>query len=287
MRNFFLALCLSTLFSCEKEIELDLDKSQPQLVVEATIENGTHPRVVLTNTLNYFKQISTDIISSSFVHNATVTINDGVKDHILKEDSIKGMQGAYFYFYTTDQLTGTIKGKYNLSIKIGSTSYSSSTTIPEITRKIDSLWWEKPPFGNDTSNVNLWIKATDRPGLGDCIRYFTRVNRGDFLPGLNSVFDDALIDGKTYSVSIDKGVDKNLSPQPGSGFFKRGDTVSLKLCNIDRQTYDFWRTFEFNYQSIGNPFSSPTKILSNISGNAIGYFGGYASQYRMIVIPKK
>jgi hypothetical protein len=42
---------------------------------------------------------------------------------------------------------------------------------------------------------------------------------------------------------------------------------------------------EFNYSSIGNPFSSPTKVLGNIKGGALGYFGGYAVQYSTIVIP--
>jgi hypothetical protein len=42
---------------------------------------------------------------------------------------------------------------------------------------------------------------------------------------------------------------------------------------------------EFSYASLGDPFSSPTKVLSNIKGDALGYFGGYASQYRTIIIP--
>jgi hypothetical protein len=43
---------------------------------------------------------------------------------------------------------------------------------------------------------------------------------------------------------------------------------------------------EYNYQSIGNPFSSPTKTLGNISNNGLGYFGGYAAQYVTLMIPK-
>jgi hypothetical protein len=285
MRKYFFILSFIFLISCEKEIDLKLDVSEPQLVVDATIENGLPPVVVLSNSLNYFKQINPEIITSSYVHNANVSINDGKADFALQEDSTK-TNGGVIYFYTSKKLLGVIKGKYDLTVKIGNDIYKSSTTIPEITRKIDSVWWEKPPFGNDTINAVLMIKATDRPGLGDCIRYFTKVNGSRFLPGLNSVFDDALVDGKTYSVSIDKGVDKNIGAQPDSGSFKRGDTVTLKLCNIDRQTFDFWRTFEFNYQSVGNPFSSPTKILSTISGNAIGYFGGYGAQYRTLIIPK-
>jgi hypothetical protein len=58
------------------------------------------------------------------------------------------------------------------------------------------------------------------------------------------------------------------------------------LSNIDKATYDFWRTMEYSYYSIGNPFSTTTKVINNISNGALGYFGGYASQYRTIIIPK-
>jgi hypothetical protein len=61
--------------------------------------------------------------------------------------------------------------------------------------------------------------------------------------------------------------------------------VQLKLSNIDKATYDFWRTIEYSYATVGDPFSTPTKVLTNIKGNALGYFGGYASQYRSIIIP--
>jgi len=68
-------------------------------------------------------------------------------------------------------------------------------------------------------------------------------------------------------------------------FFNRGDTVTVKFTNIDKATFDFWRTMEFSYSSIGNPFSSPTKVLGNVK-NALGYFGGYAVQYKSLIIPK-
>jgi hypothetical protein len=107
------------------------------------------------------------------------------------------------------------------------------------------------------------------------------------LPGLNSVFDDLLINGITYDVTVDRGVDRNTDLNFDEyGFFRKGDTVTLKFCNIDKATFDFWRTTEFSYQSIGNPFSSPTKILGNISNGALGYFGGYATRFKSLVIPR-
>jgi hypothetical protein len=43
---------------------------------------------------------------------------------------------------------------------------------------------------------------------------------------------------------------------------------------------------EFNYGSTGNPFASPNKVLGNISNGALGYFGGYANQFKTIIIPR-
>jgi hypothetical protein len=130
------------------------------------------------------------------------------------------------------------------------------------------------------------VKATDPPGYGDYVRYFTKRNRGPFLPGFNSVFDDLFIDGTTYELQVEPGVDRNTKIKEDDRFFNRGDTVTFKLSNIDKATYDFWRTMEFSYQSVGNPFSTPVKVLGNISNGALGYFGGYASQYRQIIIPQ-
>jgi len=88
-------------------------------------------------------------------------------------------------------------------------------------------------------------------------------------------------------VQLDQGVDRNNpAPSEDYGFFRRGDTVTIKNTNIDKATFDFWRTWEFGYQNIGNPFSSPTKVLGNISNNALGAFCGYAVMQKTIVIPK-
>ncbi|MEO6537303.1 MAG: DUF4249 domain-containing protein, partial [Ferruginibacter sp.] len=60
-------------------------------------------------------------------------------------------------------------------------------------------------------------------------------------------------------------------------------TVTLKFCNIQKPVYLFWSTWEFAYQSIGNPFAQPNKVLGNISNGALGSFSGYAAFYRTII----
>jgi len=290
MRIILLFFVFAVLISCEKDIELNLDKTPNQLVIDASIENDRPPVVILSKSLNYFNKINKDSLAASFVHNADVKINNGVKMFKLTEDSVKNTDGFTVYYYTTkpgpDLLLGTIKSSYSLKINVNGSSYDASTTIPDFTTKIDSTWWEEVAGLKDSNNIRILVKQTDRKGLGDYIRYYTKVNSGNFFPGLNSVFADELNDGISFSIFYDKGVDKNDEKSRTNLNFTRGDTVVLKLCNIDKVNFDFWRTLEFGFQSNGNPFSSPVKVLSNIQGNGFGYFGGYAAQYKTVVIPK-
>ena len=277
------------LVSCEKDINIKLDPSKTKLVVDATIENGQAPVVFLSKSLDFFSKINPQVLTASLVRNARIKIGDGTSEVILTEDSIV-RNTSKVYFYTTSGADLSFRGKtntkYTLTIDVLGEVYTATTSIPVITRRIDSLWWEKTPFAEDSNDVMIMFKGTDRVGYGDFIRYFTKRGQEPFLPGLNSVFDDQIIDGSTYTVQIDKGFDKNLEFADSLSNFKRGDTVTIKLCNIDKGTYDFWRTYEFSFQSIGNPFSSPTRILGNISNDALGYFGGYGAQYRTVIIPK-
>jgi len=295
MKYWFLLLIVLGFFSCEKDIEIKLDDTTESLVVDGSIENGQAPLLFLSRSLNYFSQIDPEILANSFVRNAEVYISDGVKRHRLKEDSIVNSLGNAIYFYSNDPanaataIIGAFNTNYTLEITADGKKYTAKTSIPAVTRQIDSLWWEEVEIvePEDSNLAKMIIKATDKPGLGNYIRYFTKTNEEPFYPGFNSVFDDQVIDGTTYTFPIDKGINKNTEVSDKDVFFNRGDTVVLKLCDIDRVTYDFWRTFEFSFQSVGNPFSSPVKVLGNISGGALGYFGGYAAQYRTLIIPPR
>ena len=103
------------------------------------------------------------------------------------------------------------------------------------------------------------------------------------MPGENSVYDDQVIDGITYNVQLPQGVDKNNPPPRDDNFYNRGDTVTLKFCNIDRASFKFWSTWEFAFQSIGNPFAQPNTVIGNINNGALGVFCGYASRYITVI----
>lgn len=291
-RLLFISIILVFLVSCEKSVSFDLDEAAPKLVVEATIENNQPPVVILSRSLNYFSKITPDILASSFVRNAEVFVSNGILTHRLKEYAVPLAGGYTFYYYSNDTInpvgsfTGALNTEYSLRIVSEGKEYKATTRIPLITKQIDSLFWKQAPGSNDSNKIALMVKATDPPGYGDYIRYFTRRNSEPFYPAEHSVFDDQIIDGTTYEVEVERGQDRNLPHVDGHNFFDKGDTVTFKLCNIDKATFSFWRTMEFSYDNLGNPFGTPTKILGNISNNALGYFGGYAAQFRTIIIPR-
>ena len=293
---FCVLLAAFIVSSCERVINLNINSQTPKLVVDANIENELPPIVILSTSLNYFGTITPAEASAGFVHNADITIDDGSKMVTLKEYNFADTSGYTFYYYGVNisnpnqVITGKLNTAYSMKILLDNgTEYAATTTIPLLRKTCDSLFWVKAPNNPDTSLCVLYGNFTDPKGLGDYVRYFTSVNTEPFYPGFNSVFDDQVVDGTSYTIQIPRGFNKSDTAKVNSedfGFFHRGDTATFKFCNIDKATFTFWNTWEFAYQSVGNPFSSPNKVIGNISNGALGAFSGYAAQYRSIIIPK-
>lgn len=278
------------LSACEKKIDFTLNESAAKLVVEAQIENDKAPIVVLTRSQSYFEQISPSILANAFVRNANVLISNGTLTHPLKEYAMPLAPGytAYYYSIDSSQLStaflGALNTQYTLQIIADGIEYMAQTTIPPLSKYPDSVYFKKVPQNPDTTKRNLFINISDPPGLGNYIRYFTKRNSLPFYPGSNSVFEDQVIDGTSYYLQVPQGVDKNNPPKPDDNFFQVQDTVTLKFCNIDKATYTFWNTWEFAFQSIGNPFAQPNTVKGNISNGALGAFCGYAAWYKTVIV---
>ncbi len=289
----FVIGCMLTLLlftGCEKDINFDLEEAAPVLAVDAQIENNQAPLVILTKSFSYFDKLTPQLLSNAFVRNAEVYISNGTLIHRLKEYSYELVPGLNAYYYSIDSsnlataFPGVLGGSYTLRVVADGQEYNASTTIPLASHFPDSIWFVKAPQNPDTLKRVMYVRTTDPPGRGNYYRYFTRQNSGAFLAAEN-VFDDQVIDGTTYSIQFPPGIDRNDPIDRDDNFFFKGDTVTLKFCSIDRNTYQFWNTWEFARQSIGNPFAQPNKVLGNISNGALGAFCGYAAGYRTLVAP--
>ncbi|PWT95162.1 MAG: hypothetical protein C5B52_18435, partial [Bacteroidetes bacterium] len=125
---------LFVFFSCEKNINIDLQTQTPKMVVEATIENGKPPLVLLSTSLDFYSEITPEILESSFVHGAHVEIGDGTKTFTLSEYTVDsgGVKISYYSIDTTNPgnaIVGKLNSAYSLKITANGQEYTSTTTI--------------------------------------------------------------------------------------------------------------------------------------------------------------
>ncbi len=275
--------------SCEKNINLNISNSEPKLVVDGRIETGQPPIIILTNSLSYYSTLGPQVIAGSFVRNADVFVSKDNLTQKLKEYSMPLAPGFTAYYYSNDTsnlaavFLGQLNTTYHLKIVSAAKEYLATTHIPAQNATLDSTWVLPAPNNPDPEKRILMLRITDPPGRGNYVRYFTRRNSETFLPGENSVFDDQIIDGTTFDVQLAPGLNRNNPVKADSNFFRKGDTITVKFADIDKATFDFWNTWEFAYQSIGNPFAQPNKVLGNISNGALGAFCGYAPRFKTII----
>ena len=285
LRPGMTALLLSLAFvSCEKEITVDLPKTEPKLVVEGFIEQGIPPFIKLTKSAGFFEPADSASLADIIVKDATVTISDGAQKYTLfyfqPADSILN-----FGFYTSFGLIGQVGKDYTLEIKYKDSIYTSVTHIPEPV-KLDSLWFKTE--GNDSLGF-IWATLSDPAGVKNAYRWFAQRFNKDYLPipPPFSAFDDKFFDGTTFDFPYDRGsVPNSDAPDDTTserGYFKKGDTVLIRFCSIPQDVYEFLRAYEAETANSGNPFAAPTTIPSNIKGGALGYWGGYGASYDTVV----
>lgn len=291
--SFFIIALLLVLSACEKDVNIDLKDGDPTLVVEGYIENNLPPYVFLTKSVGYFSKIDLTTLQNSFVHGATVKVSDGTTTVTLKEYSIDtGTNGNKFSFYSIDTtgplFLGVINKSYKLTIVYEGKTYEATTKIPNPT-PLDSVLssYPGPPFDTSKNPLARQVKVyfKDPDTLGNCVRYFTRRNNEPYYAGLNSVYNDDLINGKPFNTIFPLGENRSTQmPFDSLGLAYVGDTVTFKWSAIDKAVYDFWSTYEYSLGTLGNPFSTPVSVKSNISNNALGVWAGYGSTYTTIIM---
>jgi hypothetical protein len=294
------------LFSCEKDIDIDLPEAKKQFVVEGNIEPGQPPLIILTKTEGYFDPVDINTLKNSFVNNALIKVSDGVNSVYLVEvcidqlpdsllpavaelvgvslDNLKS-SGLCLYSTLDQNIFGKVGETYSLTINVDGETLTASTTIPAPV-PMERYWYkDQPGYAN---YGYLWFQLNDPPMLGNAYRMYTqRIGKDKrFLPTNGSVFDDNFFNGLNFEAFMFRGTEPNTNNEDDFGelrnYYKQGDTIAIKFCTIDQPHFKFWQTFEVAAFNNGNPFAAPATIQSNINGG-LGVWGGYGVTYDTIV----
>lgn len=281
--SFVLFVLILVFSACRKNIDVKLPVYVQKMVIEASIETNGYATVLLSYSVPFFESFDFSQPTNAFVKGALVTVSDGITIDTLKE---LDPNSGYVYYGT--KLKGEQGKNYYLTVTVNGKTYNADTYIyPPV--PLDSLYFK----GEKDSLGLIWAHLTEPAGLGNNYRWFAkRLSKDQFFAApFGSVFDDKFVDGKDFHFGYDRGPQPNeiqeFNNDPERGFYKRGDSVVVKFCSIGRKEYTFWNSYYLNKSSNGNPFSSPTNIVSTITGDdVIGGFFGYSPSFDTLVIPK-
>ncbi|MGP8216677.1 MAG: DUF4249 family protein [Bacteroidia bacterium] len=276
------ALAILSLFisGCTKNVVIKVPTAPTLITAEGHIEPGKLAYLYLSTNFSFFGTISfNDILQNNVIHNAIVTISDGTTTDTMKEfiPSIG--------YYQSVSMTGVIGKTYSLTVKaIGQVVTASTTLLQPI--PLDSAWFKVQP-GKDTLGF-IWAALTSPLPAGRCYRWLAmRLGKDTaYLAPPYSAFNDQFFAGQTIVFAYQRG------SFPGSkaaddtnaeaGYFKTGETVSVKFCTIDNTAYQFYNSYYFQLGNGENPFASANPVLGNIQGGQ-GIWCGYGTSYKTVI----
>lgn len=273
---------LLILYSCEKDIKINLPTPQTKIVVEGWIDLNDYSIVMLSRNLPFFGTIDSAMLSSLIIQNATVYVSDGYTTDTLT----KVFNPNYFPYiqYKGTKIKGVTGRTYSLTVKEQGQTLTSTTTIPSPV-PLDSAWFKVDPAYDSLGYI--WAHFTDPPQPGNFYRIFAKRNTKDniYISTLGSVYTDKFFNGQMLVFSIMRGLATNITTtnDPAAGFFKIGDTIVVKTCSIDEATYNFWRSAENEIYGGGNPFVNPSQIPTNIIGGGLGNWAGYGCSFDTVI----
>ncbi len=249
---FFTLIILITLNSCRKIIDIDLNSSNPQFVIEGIVSNkSTLQTVTITKTLNF-----SDVTSFPKVSNAVVTISDNNAAPITLNLTTAGV-------YQTTSIIPTPGHTYELKVIVDGKTFIAKSTMPQPVI-LDSLnFLLQQSFGPATdTNYAVIPKYMDPASFVNFYKLTQTVNSNKDITIFP--FNDNLNNG-------------NVNKRPlfsNNDDYKMlvGDTVTVELNSIDKNVYDYFVALSNIVATSGGPTTTPANPTSNFSGGALGYF---------------
>lgn len=301
VRFAFITMLLVSFMACERNFDIKLADNEPQLIVEAYINNELplYNYVILGRSQNFYD----DGFENIPVSGAMVTITEGtlngntytwnattkkrLKEGKLPQYGNVTLPGVYFdSVISNNQLSRALKGTpgkhYLLEIDAEGKHYSSITQLLPVVR-IDSLtsgyhYMDEDDDDSLILKARITVHYQDPDTLGNTILHYWRhgYDRDNFgWGGLGS---------NRFTPGTDELVNGQYIRLTHSNGFLMNDSVSYFMASVERKVFNFWNSFN-KARSNGGPFSTPVKLLNTIEGdNVIGCFSGMSLSAKSILV---
>lgn len=279
MRYISIFFIIILFASCTSTIELEQGDYEKKVVVDGWIESGNYANVYLTWSSPFLSDLDSASIRETFINYAKVTLTSSEGE---SEILVLKRQNNTFppFVYKSVQIKGKAGLRYDLKVEVEGLNITASTSIPqppEITRLI------MVPMDDSTGFLKGELKPDGTKDEFLFINFKSKMSRDEIFRPCRipvwwakktselSVFN-IYRNTKTYMNLI------NPKSDPYYGWpefrFSLQDSVSVKVGNIDQESYDILFSVLTDQAVQENPFSfNSTGIKSNISGG-IGRWTG-------------
>ncbi len=262
MKNSIIIIFAFSVISCTKIIDIDLNKTAPQIVIEGIITDirGIY-EVKITRTVNF-----SDPNAYPAVRDAEVTITDNLGNTEKLTEAKPGI-------YQTKNLRGVAGRRYSLKVIIDGKTYTATSTMPRLVR-LEGIEIFESSF-QDGSSQKLYdvIPQYQDPADVDNYYFFNQYYNGQKDKGFFNAKNDNFTNGLPNAEPIFYGSEFKL---------KSKDSLKVEMFGIDKSVYDYFFSMS---QLTSEEAGTPVNPISNILGGALGYFSAQTVQSKTVVIP--
>ncbi|MFD2827382.1 DUF4249 domain-containing protein [Leeuwenhoekiella polynyae] len=268
-------LLLCVLFvSCEEVIELDLDTQEPQLVIAGFISDGQGPYTVrISRSVAFYDTNNFPVEEHA---NVRITSDEGITE-VLTQTS----PGVY----QTAHLRGQRGVAYTLDVALDGTSYSATSRIPAESIALDSIQvgYKKASIFQEAGYYAI-AYFKDPPDVANYYRLQVLVNGEEYVFRDDEETDDDGTRDTNFWLLRDKFTDGNVQDYEFPHRLAPGDTLHVRLQQVDRITFDYYRTL---VDVLSGGGIAPANPITNWDPEVLGYFGALSETETTVVVPEE
>ena len=248
---------ITLFFGCEKVVELDLEQSTPQIVIEGLLTNKDSIQFVKVSRSIQFYEAGFNPVT-----NAVINVSGGGNLYTYSHNpsAVDSLNGFYF---SDAPFAGKIGESYTLSVDVNGVSYVAEDTMRNVTT-IDSLSFQlaRDPFEEDVIAGRIYqalLYASEPAGSQDYYQ-FQFFRNHQLITDSNNIF-----------VFSDESFGPTLNGLPSPVLFREGEVASVRIYSLTREQYLFYTDLSNLLNSDGGMFSPPPANPRNsFSNNALG-----------------
>lgn len=250
---FLLVALLLALSACQKVVQLNLKNAASQYVIQGNITDQPGPYTVqITQTTGFYQ-------SNSFagVSGASVKIWDEAGHMESLSDQGNG-------FYLTQDLQGVQGMTYHLSVIIQQDTVTATSTMPYLV-PFDSLYTST--VNNGGTSVIVAVPYFQNPSGTHSYYFFNQTING-YLDKTLYYANSNFTEGQWNTFPLERNSSDST--------LHTGDTVSVEMQCTDSVMYNYWSSMDAAASGAGQGF--PGNPVTNLVGNALGYFSAHTSR---------